>query len=589
MKKFTADFETTVDPNDCHVWAYSLCEIGNFNNFIYGTSIKEFLDWCANTKENYVLYFHNMKFDIQFIFAEILKEGYTYIKDKKEIADKTFTTLITGMNQYYSCEIYFNKGKGHHVNKVTIYDSQKIINSSVERIAKDFNLPIRKLKIDYKKERKKGYVLTADEIDYIKNDVEIMARALDIMFSYGLDKMTIGSNALHNYKEMNKNFLHYFPLLDYEIDKDMRQSYKGGFTYVNNLYQGVEVGEGIVLDVNSLYPSVMRNEYLPFGEPVFYEGKYQKDDLYNLYIQMFSCRFDIKENKIPTIQLKGNFSFKPTEYIRSSNNDIVTLCLTSVDMHLFFEQYNVSDITFHSGWKFKSIKGIFNNYIDYWTSKKIEAKKEHNDSMYTIAKLMLNSLYGKFATSMEFSSKYPYLDEADGIVKYKQNDTEIKDGVYLPVGTFITAYARLKTITTSQKISDFTREKYGTDLYYYSDTDSIHAGLKSHINKNGEIVLNDTELYDILEIDDFILGYWKIENRFCKAKFLRQKCYIEQDFDGTIKSTVAGLPKDLSYLINFDNFKMGFTTEGMELEKRKLTYSYVRGGVILVDTDFTIQ
>ena len=39
MRKFTADFETTTDPNDCRVWAYAICEIGNINNFYYGNSI----------------------------------------------------------------------------------------------------------------------------------------------------------------------------------------------------------------------------------------------------------------------------------------------------------------------------------------------------------------------------------------------------------------------------------------------------------------------------------------------------------------------------------------------------------------------
>ena len=45
------------------------------------------------------------------------------------------------------------------------------------------------------------------------------------------------------------------------------------------------------------------------------------------------------------------------------------------------------------GWKFKAIKGLFTEYIDYWSNKKIEAKKEGNGALYRIAKLMLNSLY----------------------------------------------------------------------------------------------------------------------------------------------------------------------------------------------------
>ena len=42
------------------------------------------------------------------------------------------------------------------------------------------------------------------------------------------------------------------------------------------------------------------------------------------------------------------------------------------------------------------------------------------------------------------------------------------------MGCFITAYAREKTIRTSQAIKDYSIEKYGKDLSCYSDTDSIH-------------------------------------------------------------------------------------------------------------------
>ena len=57
-KRFTADFETNVDIDDCRVWAYALCEIGNPENFIYGNSIDDFIDWCKNKKEKMqVLFF----------------------------------------------------------------------------------------------------------------------------------------------------------------------------------------------------------------------------------------------------------------------------------------------------------------------------------------------------------------------------------------------------------------------------------------------------------------------------------------------------------------------------------------------------
>ena len=576
MRRFTADFETTTNEYDCRVWAYALCEIGNVDNFIYGNNIDDFIKWCANPKENYTLYFHNLKFDGEYIFSYLLNNGFTCIKDKKERKDNTFTTLISDTGQFYSIEIFFRVGN-KKVNKVTIYDSLKILNFSVDMIAKDFNLPIKKLEIDYKANREIDHILTKEEIDYIRNDVEIMARALQIMFNEKLTKMTIGSDALANYKEINKNFNKYFPILPYEIDKDIRRSYKGGFTYLNEEYKEKETGEGIVLDVNSLYPSVMMYEKLPFGEPLFFKGKYEKDLLYPLYIQTLSCSFEIKKDKIPTIQIKNNLSFIPNEYVKSSGGDIVTLTLTNIDLELFFNHYNVHDLSFHSGWKFKGLKGLFTEYINYWSNKKIEAKKDNNTALYRIAKLMLNSLYGKFGLNPDVRGKYPYLNE-DGIVKYSLYPAEIRDSIYIPVASFITSYARYKTIITSQKIKEYSKEKYNKDLYVYSDTDSIHCLFK-----------DDSELKEIIEIDDYKLGAWKLESSFKKGKYLRQKCYIELGFDDKMNVTIAGLPKKLGNLITFDNFNIGFTTENIKTDNKKLTFKHVKGGVLLVDTEFSIK
>ena len=102
MKKYTADFETTVDLHDCRVWAYAISEIGDPDNFIYGNSLDDFMEWTKNPKENPVLYFHNLKFDSAFILDWLLTHGYEWIEDKKERADLTFTTLITEMGAFYS-------------------------------------------------------------------------------------------------------------------------------------------------------------------------------------------------------------------------------------------------------------------------------------------------------------------------------------------------------------------------------------------------------------------------------------------------------------------------------------------------------
>ena len=576
-RRYTADFETTTNEQDCRVWAYAIMEIGNTSNFIYGNSIEDFIKWCSDPRVNYTIYFHNLKFDSEFIFHYLLENGFTCIKNKKERRDNTFTCLISDTGQFYSLEIYFEV-KNKKVNKVTIYDSLKILNMSVDKVAKGFNLPIRKLTLDYNKYREVGHVLTDDEIEYIKNDVEIMARALDIMFKEGLKKMTIGSNALSYYKELNPRFNYLFPIQPYDIDMDIRKSYKGGFTYLNKIYKEKEVNEGIVLDVNSLYPSCMMYEVLPFGNPIFFEGEYKKDILHPLYIQTISCIFEVKDGFIPTIQIKNSLSFLPNEYLESSNGDIVTLTLTNIDLELFKKHYNIHNLIYHNGWKFKGMKGMFKSYIEYWSNRKIESKKDGNSAIYQICKLMLNSLYGKFGLNPNVRGKYPILE--DDVVKYKMYEKDIRDSIYLPVATFITSYARRKTITTSQKIKEYSLNKYNKDYYIYSDTDSIHM-LKIDID----------ELSSFIDIDDYKLGAWKFESSFVKAKFIRQKCYIEQDSEGNINTTIAGLPKRMSSLINFNNFKVGFTTEDLDCNKtgKKLTYKHVRGGVILADTDFTIK
>lgn len=327
-----------------------------------------------------------------------------------------------------------------------------------------------------------------------------------------------------------------------------------------------------------MYPAKMKYERLPYGNPIYFEGEYKEDKLYNLYVQTISTIFKLKPGKIPSIQIKNNLSFEPTEYLESSNGDLVTLTLTNIDLELFKENYDIIYIKYHGGFKFRSVKGLFTEYIDYWTEQKINSKKEGNTALYQIAKLMLNSLYGKFGLNPRVCGKYPVLTE-DGI-RYELYPEEIRDSIYVPVATFITSYARAYIIRSSEAIREYSLKKYGKDCYVYSDTDSIHC------------LLDETdveELSKVMDIDDFRLGAWKLESKFTRGKYVRQKCYIEE-YDNDINVTIAGLPKKLGKYITFENFKEGFTIPAIDEEKEhKLTYKHVKGGVVLVDTDFTIK
>lgn len=589
----TADFETTTNELDCRVWAWATCEIGETDNFQYGNSIDTFFTYME-TSGNATFYFHNLKFDGEFIMVWLFEHGFKHITDRKFAETKTFETLISDKGQFYSIKIYFEK-KGKKSNVVTIYDSLKILPFSVSQIAKGFNLPISKLEIDYKEDREVGHVLTNEEVDYIRNDVEIVARALHVLFSQGLREMTQGSNALFDYKRTvtKKNFERWFPTPDY--DHDVRQSYKGGFTYLNPCYKDLDIGEGLVLDVNSLYPWVMHDMSLPYGEGVYFQGQYEHDDLYNLYVQMFTCQFELKKGYIPTIQLKNNLSFIPTQYLSSSDGEEVTMCLTSVDLELFLEHYDVYNIEYHSGWKFKSTTGLFTEYIDKWTKVKIESTLNGNKAMRTLAKLMLNALYGKFALNPNVQSKIPFYDQ--GMIRYTLGEKETRDPIYIPVGTFVTAWARHKTITSAQKVYD---------MFAYADTDSLHLEIKlpEELSKmsNDELeklTTSDLQKYGVPIPDDFIvdpvaLGAWKIESRFTRARFIRQKSYIEDwnppetwgtdQYDPDLLNiTCAGMPQQCYQYVTWENFHEGSTYSG------KLQPKHVKGGIVLKDIDFTIK
>lgn len=540
----------------------------------FGEDIDSFINYCSLINESSSFYFHNLKFDGEFIIHYLLTHGFVHVNEKK-LGVNQFSTIISDLNVFYCIKVKFKEEV-----IISFFDSLKLLNFSVEEVAKAFNLSIKKLEIDYKAKREKGHKITDEEKEYLKHDVMIMSLALEKMFEMKITRMTIASNAMNFFKDTisKKRFEEWFkpPL----YDKDLRQAYKGGFTYLNEIYRGKEVKEGIVLDVNSLYPSVMYYSPMPYGEGIYFDGKYVPDKLYNLYIQNITCQFRIKKDMIPTIQIKNNLSFVPTEYLSSSNGESINLTLTNVDLKLFLEHYDIYDASYNWGWKYKSSTKIFKSYIDYWNELKVKATKEGNKPLRTIAKLMLNSLYGKFAASPEGRSKIPYLD--NNIVKYKLSELEERTAYYLPISIFITSWARDKTIRSAQAVYH---------RFIYADTDSLH--------------LEGTDIPENLLISDTELGKWKIESTFKRGKYLRQKCYIEDAVtpvdeiekfkkenpeclhlvskDSIINIVCAGMPKGCYKNVTWENFDYGSVFDG------KLGVKHADGGIVLVDTTFTIK
>lgn len=184
------------------------------------------------------------------------------------------------------------------------------------------------------------------------------------------------------------------------------------------------------------------------------------------------------------------------------------------------------------------------------------------------------------------------------MVKYiiKKEESSRKK-VYIPVAAWTTSYGHQRIVEAAQAIRDWSMKEKGYDAWVYTDTDSL------------KVLGDENDLKEIakfLEIDDYKLGAFACEEFYSRISCIRAKCYI-CEVDGMVHPTIAGLPKYLAPIINFENFKRGFTTVGMtesdllELAKKnnasdeelealhfKNTYVHCDGGVVLARTDFTI-
>ena len=534
---FVGDFETSKDAEKTWVYLWGLMGVYS-KSYEYGRSIDEFMRNINN--RNITIYFHNAKFDVSFILVWLLKNGYTYCEKKK---DKCFKTLYNGDGTFYSLKIWNGR------KTIKILDSLKLLTSSVEKLAKDFGLSESKGVIDYSKIIFPNDELPDGYIDYLYHDLSIVASCLQYFFSYG-DKMTIASNALNDYKNMQPRFKKLFPILTFDEDAFCRKAYKGGFCWKNPVVY--ETVNGCVFDVNSLYPYIMRTKLLPVYRPIYFNGEYKPNSLYPLYIMRARISCKIKNGYIPTIQLKNNFRFAENEYL-TEINEPEEIVITSVDYRLIKEHYDILYLDVIDGYMFAGSYNLFSGYVDKWQT----LKQNGNPSERAIAKLFSNSLYGKFGKNPISTRKIPYLE--DDTLKFYTTDFETSDSIYVPVAAFITAYAREHTITAAQHF-------YSQGRLCYCDTDSVHIV--------GE---NDGYLHE----HNKELGCWKLENRFDKAKFIRQKTYIEVVGDKTIVKC-AGMSKDLKDTISYEDFTEGF--EGVRLVAKN-----IRGGVALVERPFQIK
>lgn len=545
-----ADFETTTDAEDCRVWAWGLLEIDNpeYDNVVIGTSIDTFMELVED--HNATIYFHNLKFDAMFMLDWLFHNGFKHSTADILKTPGTFKTLISDMGQFYSMTVcWFN---GHNVE---FRDSLKKLPMPVRRIAQAWKLETSKGDIDYHAKRDIGHTLTPEEEDYLRRDLVIPAKALNDILAAGMTKLTVASDSLAEYKRLtgSDHFKRIFPVLHDTIDSEIRRAYRGGFTYSDERFRGSLQGSGIVLDVNSLYPYIMKDRLMPYGEPEFVKGHVEPSESRPLIIFSVTFTAKLKANHIPCIQIKGSSIFSATEYLKEINEP-TTIMVTNIDWQLYQEHYDIVVMAYGGGWRFHAMQGMFDNYIDKWN----QVKMSETGGKREIAKLHLNSLYGKFATNPNIASKIPHM--VDNIVKLKRGNDDTRPPVYTAVGVFITSFARDLTIRAAQA---------NYSVFAYADTDSLHL-LQDGVPE--AIVVHPTAL-----------GAWKLEYHFDNAFYIRPKAYLERLQDGSYVNRIAGLPEAVSEALTFEDLVHGKVLHG------KLNPKTVPGGVVLKDIPFELK
>lgn len=375
-----ADFETTTDEADCRVWAWGLGNVDHEPYFKHGNSIESFIAEVEAYDSN--IYFHNLGFDMYFILDRLMRTGYVHVDGNAEPGQ--FSTLIDRMGKVYTITVNWRTGY-----KTQFRDSLKRIPMPVSGIAKTFDLPILKGSIDYEAYRAPGHILTTEELEYLKNDVHIVAMALAIQRDEGMQKLTVGSDALFDYKNITgaDTFNLKFPLLSREDDANIRRAYRGGFTYADPRFAGRVVGPGNVYDVNSLYPSVMASKRLPYGSALYYpslgEAREHMADT-DVFVTRLVFGAKLRDGHIPCIQIKGDIHFKATEYQRVIPGG-TEMWVSSVDLDLWERHYEMDIESASDTYVFRTMTGLFDDYIMKWGS----IKENSFGGRRAIAKLFL--------------------------------------------------------------------------------------------------------------------------------------------------------------------------------------------------------
>lgn len=451
MKFYTSDIEANNWIEFLIIGLYDGVEYKVFN------SIETYINYILINCKNSRIYFHNGgRYDFLFLLEPLLDSGY----------DLNF----------------INSGSGFISIKLKDYniefaDSYKLLPTSLEKLIETFNIEHKKIEIDFSKKHKYNEKKLND---HLINDCKALYEILWKVYKEDcMLRLTIASQSLKLFETKFFNGAIY-NLTDKQDLHFRNNFYRGGRvevyrTYGTNLYY---------YDINSLYPYVMLNK-MPIYPPIK-TFRYKKDKIgfYKIKLKQDTDYF------ISPLIYKDKIG--STYYVNGNKGDEFNV--SSAELDLLNVKYEIiNGIYFDSG------DYIFNDYIEHYYNIKVNAK---NETERYLAKLKLNSLYGKFGQKlngetlirgyMEGSKVYDasndlFLIDEKRNIKFK--------GVH--IAAYITSLARTELMKKIYEI--------GEDHIYYCDTDSIFTDKPIETGKG--------------------IGEWKLEDKVLEAIFISPKVY----------------------------------------------------------------
>jgi len=437
--------------------------------------IARLVDYILGLHRDYVIYAHNGgKFDFFFML------------DSLENPLKIINGRIA------------QAGIGRHI----VRDSYAIIPVPLAAYKKD--------EIDYawfeETEREKH---SADILHYLAKDCEYLYQmVVNFRRRFG-DKLTIGATAI---SELSK--LHQFAHQSESHDKAFRPYYFGGRVQA---YESGELrGRFEIVDVNSMYPDVMRNCMHPCGarySNAMNPRLTPSGKLHGFGSRPFFITIEGHNKGAFPLRLKTGLDF---------NVPYGTFDTTSHELAVALEHGIFKPVKIHAA-RVPHDMISFADYVDKFIVEKIEGKKEGNRTKEIFAKLLLNSAYGKFAQCPE--NYFDYLISDDGrppegfelheIIGKRfiwRAPSKLKQYLDVAIAASITGASRAKLLDALCKCQ----------RPIYCDTDSIIC-----------------EKF-VGEKHDTKLGAWKVEATCDKLAIAGKKLYAAFDGKECVKFASKG-------------------------------------------------